>query len=174
MTHRLLRSLYRGADFRGSFIRSLRRWRLLFRKPWIPIGSKVEHSSPTSLRRWRVLNGRWSVQMGWGVRACGLVWNYPCRTCWKNTRIVWLLFSVGFGNGCFPCAGCAVPIWFYPWTPKNNMIRNTVSFEIGADCGRSDMACFFTDMQVSSPTALEMSVKKLGFLHRLSNVTEGS
>ncbi len=42
------------------------------------------------------------------------------------------------------------------------------------DRRRSDKAGFFTDLQLSSPTVLEMSVKKVMFLHRLSNVTEGS
>ncbi|WP_155589171.1 hypothetical protein [Bifidobacterium canis] len=42
------------------------------------------------------------------------------------------------------------------------------------DRRRSDTTGFFTDMQVSSPTAQAMSVKKGKFLHRHSNVTEGS
>ena len=57
---------------------------------------------------------------------------------------------------------------------QNNATDNTIHVQSRRWVGRSDRTCFFTDMQVSSPTAPEMSVKKLGFLHRLSNVTEGS
>ena len=51
---------------------------------------------------------------------------------------------------------------------------NTIHVQSRRWVGRSDRTCFFTDMQVSSVTARAMSVKKPNFLHRLSNVGEGS
>ena len=59
-------------------------------------------------------------------------------------------------------------------TAENNMVRNGSFFVSRVDRRRSDITGFFTDMQVSSPTAQAMSVKKGKFLHRHSNVTEGS
>ena len=50
----------------------------------------------------------------------------------------------------------------------------TADIRVGHHRGRSDIPGFFTDIRVSSPTALAMSVKKPNFLHRLSNVGEGS
>jgi len=57
---------------------------------------------------------------------------------------------------------------------ENNAMRNMFLFVFRCGRRRSDIPCFFTDMQVSSPTARAMSVKTPNFLHRLSNVGEGS
>ncbi len=57
---------------------------------------------------------------------------------------------------------------------QNNAMDNTIHVRPRRWVGRSDRTCFFTDLQVSSLTALAMSVKIPNFLHRLSNVTEDS
>ena len=63
---------------------------------------------------------------------------------------------------------------FFTIAAENNELNIVDLFAFGDGRGRSDIATFFTDMQVSSVTARAMSVKKPNFLHRLSNVTEGS
>ena len=63
---------------------------------------------------------------------------------------------------------------FFLATTENNTYFNPLFFRLHVDRRRSDIPGFFTDMQVSSPTARVMSAKKGKFLHRLSNVGEGS
>lgn len=58
-------------------------------------------------------------------------------------------------------------------TAENNACSNPLFFRLRVDRRRSDIPGFFTDMQVSSPTALAMSVKIPNFLHRHPKVGEG-
>jgi hypothetical protein len=66
------------------------------------------------------------------------------------------------------------PSWAIIRAKENNTNRNGIVFAFMGDRRRSGIPGFFTDMQVSSPTARAMSVKIGKFLHRLSNVGEGS
>ena len=63
---------------------------------------------------------------------------------------------------------------FLPTQPINKALHNMSLFSFERDRRRSDITGFFTDMQVSSPTTPSMSVKIPNFLHRHSNVGEGS